>query len=57
MEDKKSNKLFEIRFGNHLCCKIKVTKDGIEVIGAMNGWGDGVPLNDIVILPLNNTGQ
>ncbi len=41
---------YQIDFGNHLRCKIKVTDNGIEVEGAMNGWGDGVPLNEVVFV-------
>ena len=40
---------YQIDFVNHLRCKIKVTDSGIEVEGAINGWGDFVPLNEIVI--------
>ena len=39
---------YQIDFGNHLRCKIKVTDNGIEVEGAINGWGDGVPLDEVV---------
>ena len=41
---------FEIDFGNHLRCRVKVTNNVIEVEGAMNGWGDGVPLSEVVIV-------
>lgn len=41
---------YQIDFGNHLRCKIKVTDNGIEVEGAMNGWGDGVPLDEVVVV-------
>ena len=41
---------YQIDFGNHLRCKIKVTYNGIEVEGAINGWGDGVPLNEVVVV-------
>lgn len=40
---------YQIDFGNHLRCKIKVTDNGIEVEGAMNGWGDGVPLSEVIV--------
>jgi hypothetical protein len=43
---------YQIDFGNHLRCKIKVTDNGIEVEGAMNGWGDGVPLDEVVVVEL-----
>jgi hypothetical protein len=41
---------YQIDFGNHLRCKIKVTDNGIEVEGAINGWGDGVPLDEVVVV-------
>jgi hypothetical protein len=43
---------YQIDFGNHLRCKIKVTDNRIEVEGAMNGWGDSVPLDEVVIVEL-----
>lgn len=47
-----SGRYYQIDFGNHLRCKIKVTDAGIEVEGAMNGWGNGVPLSEVVIVEL-----
>lgn len=41
---------YQIDFGNHLRCKIKVTDNRIEVEGAINGWGDGVPLDEVVVV-------
>lgn len=41
---------YQIDFGNHLRCKIKVTDNGIEVEGAINGWGDFVPLDEVVVV-------
>ena len=41
---------YQIDFGNHLRCKIKVTDNGIEVEGAINGWGDDVPLDKVVVV-------
>ena len=41
---------YQIDFGIHLRCKIKVTDNGIEVEGAMNGWGDRVPLDEVVVV-------
>jgi hypothetical protein len=41
---------YQIDFGNHLRCKIKVTDKGIEVEGAMNGWGDSVLLSEVVVV-------
>ena len=41
---------YQIDFGNHLRCKIKVTDNRIEVEGAMNGWGDRVPLDEVVVV-------
>ena len=43
---------FQIDFGNHLRCKLKVENNQIKVEGAINGWGDGVPLEQVVIVEL-----
>ena len=43
---------YQIDFGNHLRCKIKVTDNGIEVEGAINGWGDEVPLSEVVVVEM-----
>ena len=43
---------FQIDFGNHLRCKLKVENNQITVEGAINGWGDGVPLEQVVIVEL-----
>lgn len=51
----RGKRLYQIDYGNHLRCKIKVTDKGIDVEGAVNGWGDGVPLSEIIITPLNPT--
>lgn len=48
-----SEEEYEISFGNHLQCGVRITNGSIEVIGAVNGWGDGVPLTDIIIKRLN----
>src|SRR5690554_4145308 len=45
-----SSRFYQIDFGNHLRCKLKITDGKIEVEGAINGWGDGVPLEQVVIL-------
>jgi len=45
---------YQIDFGNHLRCKIKVTDNKIEVEGAMNGWGNPVPSNEVIVVELNN---
>jgi hypothetical protein len=52
MDTNVSGRCYQIDFGNHLRCKIKVTDAGIEVEGAMNGWGNGVPLSEVVIVEL-----
>ena len=45
-----SSRVYQIDFGNHLRCKLKITDDKIEVEGAINGWGNYVPLEQVVIL-------
>jgi hypothetical protein len=47
-----SSRFYQIDFGNHLRCKLKITDGKIEVEGAINGWGDSVPLEQVVILKL-----
>ena len=47
-----NGRCYQIDFGNHLRCKIKVTDAGVEVEAVVNGWGDGVPLNEVVIAEL-----
>ena len=49
-----SSLFYQIDFGNHLRCKLKITDGKIEVEGAINGWGEGVPLDEVVILKLND---
>ena len=49
-----SSRFYQIDFGNHMRCKLKITDGKIEVEGAVNGWGDGVPLEQVVILELND---
>jgi hypothetical protein len=45
-----SSHFYQIDFGNHLRCKIKVTNNRIEVEAAMNGWGNSVPLDEVVVV-------
>jgi hypothetical protein len=40
---------YGITFGAHLQCKVKISNNNLEVVGAVNGWGDSVPLTDITI--------
>jgi hypothetical protein len=42
-------KQFEVTFGNHLQTLIKVVGNKVEVLNAVNGWGDEVQLTDIKI--------
>ena len=45
-----SSRFYQIDFGNHLRCKVKAVNNKIEVEGAINGWGDGVPLSEVVVV-------
>lgn len=45
----KDEVVYEIEFGNHLACRIIVSRDGLNIAGAMNGWGDAVPVEEIKI--------
>src|SRR5690554_1694038 len=44
--------LFEIDFGPHVRCTLKVTEGKIEVIDALDGWGNLIPSGQIVVLDL-----
>ena len=44
-----------IEFGNHLGCKVSVTTNQITVLNACNGWGDGIPIEQIKIFRPNDT--
>ena len=52
--DAMCSRFYQIDFGNHLRCELTITDGEIEVEGAINGWGDVVPLEQIVILQLND---
>jgi hypothetical protein len=51
-----AGRCYQIEFGNHIRCKIKVTDNGIKVEGAMNGWGDDVPLDEVFVSLLEEAG-
>ena len=42
-----SGSYFELVFGNHLKAKMIIEDGKMKVIAAVNGWGDGVPLDEI----------
>jgi len=42
-------KKYEIDFGTHLRCGINVTNNELNILGAMDGWGDGVSKDVVVI--------
>lgn len=44
---------YQIDFDGNVLCAIKITDKGIEVVGAMNGYGDGIPSDkiNVTILP------
>lgn len=46
-------KYYQIDFGNHLRCCILTTENGITVEHAVNGFGDEVPLSEIVFYQIN----
>ena len=45
-------KKYEIDFGTHLRCGIDVTNNELNILGAMDGWGNGVSKDVIVIKEL-----
>jgi hypothetical protein len=44
-----STKKYEIDFGTHLRCGIEVTNNELNILGAIDGWGDGVSKDVIVV--------
>lgn len=50
-EEEKKDKLIEITFGSHLKCLVRIVNNTIEVMEAMNGWGDNVPQDEIKVQP------
>lgn len=42
-----SGSYFELVFGNHLKAKMIIEGGKMKVVAAVNGWGDGVPLDEI----------
>ena len=44
------NEVYEVDFDGNIKAKIRVTGNGIEVIEAMDGWGNAVPLNLVNIV-------
>jgi hypothetical protein len=38
---------FELEFGNHLKAKMLIEDGEMKVIAAVNGWGEGVPVDEI----------
>ena len=46
-------KYYQLDFGNHLRCCILTTENGITVEHAVNGFGDEVPLSEIVFYQIN----
>jgi hypothetical protein len=45
-------KKYEIDFGTHLRCGIDVTNNELNILGAMDGWGNGVSKDVVVIKEL-----
>jgi|GEM_PF-3328806 hypothetical protein len=52
--DKNSYSKYEIDFGNHLRAGLQIKNDEVEIIGAVNGWGDNVPLSEVLIKKIDN---
>lgn len=48
----KKELIYLIDFGNHLRCKLKIDNGKIKVEGAINGWGNSVPLDEIIVTEL-----
>ena len=46
------SKTYDIDFGGHSKCKIRVCGNELEVEAAMNGWGNGIPRSEISVVEL-----
>ena len=44
--------VYEIDFGGNLKCRMKIVGNKINVEAAMNGWGDGISIDEIKITEL-----
>lgn len=42
-------KKYEIDFGGNILVELEITNNEPTVIGAMNGWGNGISNDDIII--------
>ena len=42
-------KKYEIDFGGNVLAGFEITNNELSVIGAMNGWGDGISKDEITI--------
>ena len=42
-------KKYEIDFGGNIFAGLEITNNELTVIGAMNGWGNGISKDDITI--------
>lgn len=40
---------FDLDFGGHLKARLEIKNNIPKVIGAMNGWGNGISVEDIII--------
>lgn len=49
VERLKDPKEYRVEFGNHLACGINVNQGVLTVTGAIDGWGNGVPSDEISI--------
>jgi hypothetical protein len=47
-------KKYEIDFGTHLRCGIEVTNNEINILGAIDGWGEGVSEDVITIMRIDD---
>ena len=44
----------QITFGNHFKTKFRIVDNRIEILDAINGWGDNVPKEEIKVEYLTN---
>ena len=47
------NTVFNIDFGGHVMAGLKIINGEIEVVGAINGYGNGISTDEIIITKFN----
>ena len=53
-ELEEEEKVYEIDFAGNVKCRINVCNGQLKIEGAINGYGDGISLDEIIITPPKN---